>query len=93
MAQQVKNLPAMQKTQEIQVQSLGQEDPLEEEHGNPLQRSCLAMNSVGYIDTGIQGLSSYPSMILMMWFQSFCSAALPLFSSINSLTPEDALPL
>ena len=35
MAQQVKNLPAespaMQETQEMQVQSLGQEDPLEKE--------------------------------------------------------------
>ena len=31
MAQQVKNLPARQETQEMQVQSLGQEDPLEEE--------------------------------------------------------------
>ena len=31
MAQQVKNLPAMQETQEMQVQSLGQEDPLKEE--------------------------------------------------------------
>ena len=30
-AQQLENLPAMQETQEIQVQSLGQEDPLEEE--------------------------------------------------------------
>ena len=30
MAQQVKNPPAVQETQEIQVQSLGQEDPLEE---------------------------------------------------------------
>ena len=27
MAQQVKNIPAMQETQEMQVQSLGQEDP------------------------------------------------------------------
>ena len=27
----VKNLPGMQKTQEIQVQSLGQEDPLQED--------------------------------------------------------------
>ena len=27
----VKNLPAMQKTQELQVQSLGQKDPTEEE--------------------------------------------------------------
>ena len=31
MAQQVKNLPTMQETQETQVQSLGWEDPLEEE--------------------------------------------------------------
>ena len=31
MAQWVKNPPAMQETQEMRVQSLGQEDPLEEE--------------------------------------------------------------
>ena len=31
MAQQVKNLPAMQETQEMQVRSLGQKEPLEEE--------------------------------------------------------------
>ena len=31
MAQQVKNLPAMQETQEMLVQSLGLEDPLEKE--------------------------------------------------------------
>ena len=31
MAQWVKNLPAMQDTQETWVRSLGQEDPLEEE--------------------------------------------------------------
>ena len=30
MAQQVKNLPAMQETQKMQVGSLAQEDPLEE---------------------------------------------------------------
>ena len=30
MAQQVKNLPIVQEIQEMQVQSLGQEDPLEE---------------------------------------------------------------
>ena len=29
--QQVKNLPAMQETQETRVQSLGREDPLEKE--------------------------------------------------------------
>ena len=31
----------MQETQEMQVQSLGWEDPLEEENYNPLQYSCL----------------------------------------------------
>ena len=31
MAEWVKNLPAIQETQEMGVQSLGQEDPLEEE--------------------------------------------------------------
>ena len=31
----------MQETQERQVQSLDQEDPLEEGHGKPLQYSCL----------------------------------------------------
>ena len=34
----VKNLLAKQETR---VQYLGPEDPLEEEHGNPLQCSCL----------------------------------------------------
>ena len=41
MAQQVKNLPTMPETQEMQVRSLGQEEPLEEENGNPLEYSCL----------------------------------------------------
>ena len=41
MAQWVRNLPAVQETQETRVQSLGLEDPLEEETGNPLQHSCL----------------------------------------------------
>ena len=41
----VKNLLAMQEMQETQVESLGQEDPLEEENGNPLQYSFLG-NSV-----------------------------------------------
>ena len=41
MVQQVKNHPAVQETREMQVQSQGQEDPLEEENGNPLRYSCL----------------------------------------------------
>ena len=39
----VKNLPAMQETQEMKVQSLGQEDPLEEgmaTHWNPMDREA-----------------------------------------------------
>ena len=38
MVQTVKNPPALQ---EICVRSLGREDPLEEENGNPFQYSCL----------------------------------------------------
>ena len=38
----VKNPPAMQETrQELQVQSLGQEDSLQKRNGSPLQYSCL----------------------------------------------------
>ena len=57
-AQTVKNLPAMQETW---VQSLGQEDPLEE--SNPLQYSCLE-NSMdrgawqGYIPWGHKELAT-----------------------------------
>ena len=43
MAQQVKNLPAMQEAQETQVQSLGWEDPLEEEMAT--QPSTLSWKS------------------------------------------------
>ena len=41
LAQWVKNPLAMQETQETQVQSLGREDPLGEENGNPFRYSCL----------------------------------------------------
>ena len=34
MTQRVKNLPAMQKIRQTQVQSLGQEDPLEKQMAN-----------------------------------------------------------
>ena len=40
MAQLVKNMPAVQETQEIRVQSLGREDPLKEEIA--IQSSILA---------------------------------------------------
>ena len=41
MGQWVENPPAVQQTKETWAQSLGQNDPLEEENGNPLQYSCL----------------------------------------------------
>ena len=41
MAQQEKNLLAMQETQDTWVWSLDWEDPLEEENGNSVQYSCL----------------------------------------------------
>ena len=40
-AQQVKNLPVMQETKEMQVQFLGRKDPLEEENDTLVQYSCL----------------------------------------------------
>ena len=54
-----KELPAVQETQEMQVQFLSQEDTLEEENGNLLQYFCQK-NSM---DTGLwqaiaQGLQS-----------------------------------
>ena len=52
MAQMVKNPPAMQETQEIQVRSLGQEDPLEKEKathsGILVWKSNGQKNLVGY---------------------------------------------
>ena len=50
MAQRMKNLPAMQEPQEIQVRSLGQEDPLEEEmatHSNILAWRILRTEEPG----------------------------------------------
>ena len=58
MAQQVKNLPAMQETQEMQVRSPGWEDPLEKEMA--IHSSILAWRipwteeSGGLQSTGLQ---------------------------------------
>ena len=41
MAQWVEKLPVRQETQEMWVQSLDWEDPLEKENGNPFHHSCL----------------------------------------------------
>ena len=54
MAQQVKNLPAMQETQETQVQFLGWEDPLEE--GMATHSSILVWRIPGTEEPG--GLQS-----------------------------------
>ena len=57
-AQRVKSPPAMQETQETHpLPSLGLEDPLEEEIGNPVQHSCLKKSRgqrslVGYSPKG-----------------------------------------
>ena len=53
----VKNLPAQQKTQETQVQSLGPEDPLEEDMAN--HSSILAWRTPRTEDPG--GLQSTES--------------------------------
>ena len=55
MAQPVKYLPATDEAQEMQVPSLGWEDPLEEENGNPLQYSCLKNPT----DRGVQQATVY----------------------------------
>ena len=54
MAQQVKNPPAMQKTQETWVQSLGQEDPLEKEmatHSSILARKIPRTEETGRLQS------------------------------------------
>ena len=52
MAQQVKNLPAVQEMQETQVQSLGQEDSLEKEMASRssilTEKSHVQKSLVGY---------------------------------------------
>ena len=57
-AWQVKNPPAVQETQETWVQSLGQEDPLEEEIGNPLQYSCFENSiNIGTWQATVRGVA------------------------------------
>ena len=50
MAQQIKNLPEVQETQETWIQSLGQEDPLEEEMAT--RSSILARKIPRTVETG-----------------------------------------
>ena len=57
----MKNLPVIQETMETWVRSLGWEDPLEEENGNPLQyflpeQSHGQRSLVGYSPKGCEEL-------------------------------------
>ena len=52
MAQHIKNLPTVQKTQEIWVLSLGWKDPLEKEMATHSSISCLKNPMVGYSPWG-----------------------------------------
>ena len=59
MAQRVKNLPAMQEFQEMQVWSLGQEDPLEVEmatHSSILAWEILWTEGLGGLQSIVHGL-------------------------------------
>ena len=60
MTQLVKNLPAMQETQEVQVSSLGWEDPLEEEMAN--HSSILACRAPGETGGGSQSPGSHEEL-------------------------------
>ena len=53
-AQWVKNLPAMQETQETWLQSLGQDDPLEEEMATHF---CIIAWKIPWTEEGIIGTS------------------------------------
>ena len=75
MTQWVKNPPAMQKAQQMQVQTLAQEDPWEEENGNPLQYSWLGnptdrgawQPTVHRVIKSWTWLSKYILSILLAW--------------------------
>ena len=76
MAQWVKNLPAIQKTQETGVQSLGQEDPLEKEMAthslqvflpeNPMDRGVwwAIVHGVTKSQTQLEPLSRHRSKLV-----------------------------
>ena len=55
MVQQVKNIPVVQKIQEMQVQYLRQDDPLEEEMATSISRKSHGQRSlVGYSPRGLK---------------------------------------
>ena len=55
MAQRVKNLPAMQEKQQMWIQSLDQEDPLEEEMGT---HSSILAWKIQWTERSLAGSSS-----------------------------------
>ena len=77
MAQWVKNPPAMQETQQTWVQSLGQEDPLEEEMAT--QSSILAWTEEpdGLQSKGLQRVR-HDKAIKYVGYQSICKPSLSL---------------
>ena len=91
MAQQVKNLTAMQETQEMQIQSLGWEDPLEEEistHSSilawriPCREETGGLQFMGLHRIGHSGAHTYTQV-----YRSFVSVgSLPHFVSNSSLS-------
>ena len=75
MAQEVKNLSTMQETQEMQVRSLGREDPLERGMGgNPLQYSCRKspVDRAGLQSKGSQELDTTECLSTLNWIE-YCS--------------------
>ena len=93
MAQWVKNPPAMQETQEIQVQSLGWDDPLEEEmathasilawHRGECQHTRFKLDTVLQGETG-RSLNCTVTPALMCTLHvslpQMCSLTLPEYS-------------
>ena len=86
MAQQIKNPPSMQETQEMLVQFLGQEDPLEKEmatHSSilawkipwteePCRLQSMRSQRVGH-DWWLTTVSPLPFLILVIWVISLFS--------------------
>ena len=82
MAQWVKNLPAMQDTQETWVRSLGQEDPLEEEMAT--HSSILAWNIPWRVELQFSSVAqSCPTLCNPM---DYSTPGLPVHHQLPELT-------
>ena len=84
MVQQVKNLPTMQETQETQVQSLGQEDLLEEEMATHF--SILAWK-IPWTEEPDQLQSKGSQTVGHDWGQDKCNSIKYLFLGLNNTLP------